>query len=149
MFKGIKDTWKKSEAAVIVQNLLQMQYDAGRFGDDPASSANTLIASLWDKTPHRFDGRFGQRPHKLSVAAAAFANAIRVLGHRNENSMIFSICLGNILNEVNANGSLYPLSRLDDEILTESAIVLQAVADEFSQDPLFDKIASMLDESST
>lgn len=93
LFGGIKDTYKKSEAAVVVQNLLEMQQKSGLFDSDPASSATSLVDAVWTKNPHIFDGRFGQRPHKISLAASAFSNAIEVLEVGNPNSDCFTMCL--------------------------------------------------------
>jgi hypothetical protein len=136
MFKAIKNTYKKSEAAVIVQNLLEMQYNAGIFTEDPHKSANTLIQSAWDKNPHLYDGRFGQRPHKLPFAIHALANAISVLGINNTNSNCFSICLANALNEALVNGELYPFNTLDQKLLNEAATIMQRQAEEFEQSDL-------------
>lgn len=69
LFGGIKNTYKKSEAAVVVQNLLEMQVKAGMVDLDPASTATKLIDAVWTDSPHMFDGRFGQRPHKISAAS--------------------------------------------------------------------------------
>lgn len=56
LFGGVKDTYRKSEAAVVVQNLLETQQKGGLFDSDPASSATTLVDAVWTKTPHLFDG---------------------------------------------------------------------------------------------
>ena len=79
LFRGIKSTYKKSEAAVVVQNLLEHQAKAGLFNLDPASIATKLVAAAWKQKPDVFDGLFGQRPHKITVAAFAFANGMYLL----------------------------------------------------------------------
>ena len=121
LFKGIKSTYKKSEAAVIIQNLMDIQIAAGLCELDPAKTSNRLVAEVWDGSPHFFDGRFGQRPHKLSVVAAALANAIEELGFENRHTNTFAICLGQVLNEATTKASLYPFNKLDDDLLTTSA----------------------------
>ena len=140
LFGGIKDTFKKSEAAVIVQNLLEMQQKSGLFDNDPASSATTLVDAVWTKNPHLFDGRFGQRLHKISLAASAFSNAIDVLEVGNPNSNCFAMCLGNILNEVSVNGKLYPLNNLDMDLLDTAAKTFTRISEEFAASPLGQEI---------
>ena len=77
MFRGIKNTYKKSEAAVIVENLLQLRKTEGAFYGDPASEANNLIKFVYEKNPERFNGNRGLRPHKLTFAVQALANALK------------------------------------------------------------------------
>ena len=144
LFGGIKNIYKKSEAAVVVQNLLEMQQKSDLFENDPASSAISLVDAVWTKNPHLFDGRFGQRPHKISVAASAFANAIDVLQVGNPNRNCFTLCSGNILNEVSVNGKLYPLSNLDMELLDSAAKTFTRVWEEFAASPLVQEINSLL-----
>ena len=81
-FGGINNTLKKAEAAVIVQNLLEIQVKAGTLPVDSKvlyELSKKLINSAWEEKPDIFGGSFGQRPYKISVAAAAFACGIRVL----------------------------------------------------------------------
>lgn len=113
MLRGIKDTYKKSEADVIVQNLLQLRIDEGSFYDDAAKSANFLIKPVWEKSPEYYDGKRGQRPHKLSFAASAFANAIAVLPEGSRNTLVFMACLEQLMQEVEANHNFYPFNSLD------------------------------------
>lgn len=147
LFGGIKDTFKKSEAAVIVQNLLEMQQKSGLFDNDPASSATSLVDAVWTKNPHLFDGRFGQRPHKISLAASAFSNAIDVLKVGNPNSNCFAMCLGNILNEVSVNGKLYPLNNLDMDLLDTAAKTFTRISEEFAASPLGQEIDDLMNQN--
>ena len=147
LFKGIKNTYKKSEAAVLVQNLLEMQAKVGIFNEDPASSATLLVDAVWMKTPHLFDGRFGQRPHKLSLAAASFSNAIQGLKIGSSNSNVFVVCLGNVLNEVEVNGRLYPLNSLDMEILEGAMSVMIEASEAFEQSPMGQEMSKFFKDS--
>lgn len=144
LFGGVKDTYKKSEGAVVVQNLLEMQKRGGLFDSDPASTATSLVDAVWAKNPHLFDGRFGQRPHKISLAASAFSNAIEDFEHGNMNSHCFAMCLGNILNEVSVNGKLYPLNSLDTDLLDTAAQTFTQFSEKFATSPLGHKIDDFL-----
>jgi len=128
LFSGIKSTYKKSEAAVVVQNLLEHQAKAGLFELEPASLANKLVATVWDQKPDVFDGKFGQRPHKITVAASALANGIHLFGDDDPNGYALILSLGNILSELEVNGRLYPLNSLDLKLLEDAASTFAGIA---------------------
>lgn len=116
LFGGIKSNWKKSEAAAIIQNLLEISQKMGIFDYDPAKIANSLVAEVWEARPDVFDGKFGQRPHKLSIAAIALTCGIRTAKESEYQRGLF-IALGRILGEVSLNGSLYPFNSIDESFL--------------------------------
>lgn len=123
LFSGIINNWKKSEAAAIIQNLLEIsQKNMGAFGfsPDPAQTATSLIQSAWEAMPHVFSGEFGQRPHKLATAAIALAYGIQHTTDE-DNRAHFLIALGSILNEVEANGSFYPFNSIDERLLVNAS----------------------------
>lgn len=112
-FSGIKSTFKKSEAAVVVQNLFEIQAKAGIFQHDPAKIATHLVASVWDQKPDIFDGKFGVRPHKLAVAAVALGNGFYVFESERPLRASCLIALGEILKTIGVNGSLFQFSNVD------------------------------------
>ncbi len=120
LFGSVKSNWKKSEAATVVQNLLEHQAKYGFFTSDPAKTATLLIAKVWDSKPDIFNGKFGQRPHKLSVAAIALSSAVDNLSPQNDDYSSLVIALGNLLQEWETNGTLYPLNSIDNELLKTS-----------------------------
>lgn len=117
LFSGIKDTYKKSEAAVVIQNLLEIQAKIGYFGDDPEKSATALIQSAWDEKPDIFSGKFGQRPHKLAVAAIALSRGISISRQDEPHRMALFASLGKVLAEAHTNASFYPFNNLDSTLL--------------------------------
>jgi hypothetical protein len=147
LFSGIKSTYKKSEAAVVVQNLLEHQANVGLFDLDPAKLANKLVEIVWDSKPDVFDGKFGQRPHKITVAASALANGIELFddGDLNRNALVLS--LGNILSELETNGRLYPLNSLDHQLIEASMSIFAEIAQEFSESPLAGEIDEFMSAS--
>ncbi|EJM69954.1 hypothetical protein [Pseudomonas sp. GM55] len=140
LFSGIKSTYKKSEAAIVVQNLLEQQAKVGIFDLDPARFAKKLIEIIWNSKPDVFDGKFGQRPHKLAVAASALSNGIALfeVGSLNRGAVILS--LGNIISEVETNGGHYPLNSLDHHLLENSILVFAKATQEYSELPLKNEI---------
>lgn len=135
LFGAIKSTYKKSEAAVVVQNLLEHQAKVCGFDLDPATLANKLVELVWNSKPDVFDGKFGQRPHKITVAASALANGILLL-EDNVNRDALVLSLGNILTEIQTNGRLYPLNSLDHQLLEGTASVFSEIAQKFSRSSL-------------
>ena len=127
LFGGIKSNYKKSEAAVVVQNLLE-RYEL--FDLNPASMANKLVAALWEEKPDIFNGKFGQRPHKLTVAAAALANGIHLFEKSDLNRSVLALSLGAILSDLEINGRLYPLNSIDHQLLEAAASIFAEIVSE-------------------
>ena len=131
-FSAIKSTYKKSEAAVVVQNLLEYQAGNGDFDLDPVSYANTLVSAVWDQKPDVFDGKFGQRLHKITVAALALANGANRLEERDPNWQALVLSLGKILSELEINGRLYPLNSLDHQLLESATSIFANIANDYT-----------------
>lgn len=136
LFSGIRNIYKKSEASVVIWNLLEHQANVGLFNQDPAKLANKLVQNAFESKPDIFGGRFGQRPHKLAVAAFALANGIELFhdGDLNRHAIILS--LGYILSELEINGRLYPFNSLDHVLLESSMSIFTDTAQELSESPI-------------
>lgn len=120
-FSGIKSTFKKSEAAVVVQNLFEIQAKVGIFQYDPAKIATHLVAHVWDQTPDIFEGKFGVRPHKLAVAAVALGNGFFVFEADASLRASCLVALGEILKTIGVNGELFQFNNVDHKLF-ESAM---------------------------
>lgn len=126
LFSAVKDTYCKSEAAVVVQNLLTMQFDARIFNGDPAKEANKLVGNVWDFKPDVFSGGFGKRPHKITIAACALAFGIPKYKSTDTNRSALLISLGNVLSEIEKNGRLYGLNPIDMTLIEDAFVVFKA-----------------------
>lgn len=144
LFSGFKNTLKKSEAAVIVQNLLQIQVNAGLLDRDPAKLATTLVETAWTSKPDIFNGSFGQRPFKLSVAAMSLGMGIKDFANDEDTRNALILSLGNIFSELEVNGRLYPLNGIDEELLNASMIIFKDATEEMLSSPLVSEIDDML-----
>ena len=133
LFSGIKSTLKKSEAAVLVQRLLEHQADFGSFTLDPARLATELVQRVWELEPDIYNGKFGQRPHKITVATTALANGIDLFDNDDLNKNALALSLGSLFSELETNGRLYPLNSLDHQLLETSAEVFMKFSQEFSE----------------
>ena len=131
IFGSIKSVYKKSEAAVVAENLLVMQANSGVLELDPGKLASDLVEAVWNTKPDVFDGKFGQRPHKIIVAASALAHGIEAFDADDFNRNALILSLGTILSEMEKNRRLYPLNSLDHQLLDESISVYSAVATDF------------------
>lgn len=129
LFGGLKNTYYKSEAAVIVQNLLQIQKNAHFLTADASKLANELVTAVWDRKPDVFSGKFGQRPHKIVTAAAALAIGVIVRDDTDPDRAAILLSLGNVLSELEVNGRLYPLNSVDEELLEGALRVFKMEAD--------------------
>tara|TARA_R110000851_G_scaffold226470_2_gene379303 strand:+ start:658 stop:1320 length:663 start_codon:yes stop_codon:yes gene_type:complete len=118
LFNGIKSAYKKSEAILVVKKLLEHKARIGLFYLEPSSLAESLVEVEWSSKPDIYNGKFGQWPHKISVAASALANGIWSISEPNKSAIILS--LGDIFAELEVNRRLFPLNSLDDELLESS-----------------------------
>jgi len=147
MLGWFKNTLHKSHGAVVAQNLIEMHAKTLWIDIDAHATATRLVAEAWDDNPDLFDGRYGQRPHKISVAAAALSRPF-VLGIENREKLnLFAMCIGSILAELEKQGNRYPLSGLDHEILQAAGRHFEAYAEEFEASPLSQEIDSLLNQT--
>ena len=116
IFSGIKSTFKKTEASIVIQNLFEIQGRAGLFQYDSSKIANQLISHVWEQTPDIFDGKFGVRPHELSVAAVALGNGFYVFHKDSSLRASCLIALGEILKTIGVNGALFPFNNVDHRL---------------------------------
>ncbi|MHA7809678.1 MAG: hypothetical protein ACX933_07735 [Marinobacter adhaerens] len=144
ILNGLRNTVEKSKAAVVVQNIL---------GEHPAEMrmmggiknhktlATNLVENVWDQQPDVFSGKFGQRPHKITVAATAFGHELdRIVNYQPSYHkgyfLVLNMSLGMILEELEKNGRLYPLNSLDKEILGVTINLYEEVTKDLTDDPM-------------
>lgn len=132
LFSGIKNNMRKSEAAVVLQNIFEFQSQAGGFdGIDPATLATKLVSTAWDARPEVFDGSVGGvRPNKLSIALYSLANALDSL---SPDSRLREYCIApfvRLIAEVQQNGALYSFNSVDNYLLEPCFVVYQKLESE-------------------
>lgn len=143
LFSGIKNTYKKSEAAVIVQNLLEELKQNGLFDSDPAIVANKLVEAAWETRPDVFSGKYGERPHKLSLAAYSLANAIDKLDRDSRTRATLQIPFGQLMREIVRNAKSYPFNEVDHILLSGAAQLFDQLTAEMHEDPLSKEMPEM------
>ena len=136
LFSGIKNNYKKSEAAVVIQNMLEELKRMGFFDSNPAKVANMMVESAWQSRPDVFCGNYGERPHKLVVAAYSFAYAIESLKRDSQTRTTLGIPFGKLMAELLENGKMYPFNKIDYVLLDRAGGVFQKLLQEMESDPL-------------
>ncbi len=126
--KGIVNTWKKLEAAVVVQNLLEKEEFLDKLDRPIKDLANYLVGVAWAKREVMMNGRHSLRLYKASIAAIALAEGLEKItpGHPNWLTMLRS--LTTLMEEMEANSSHYPLSDIDQRFLGKAAETLNVMA---------------------
>lgn len=122
---GINNLLKKTEAAVIVQNTLEDMVVSVGYQGDPAKVANLLVSNVWNNRPDIYSGKLGRRPHKVSIAIAAFAGGLT--GWRDQlhhGHPALALGLAKLLKDANEYADLYDLGMVDEVIIGQSADVL-------------------------
>jgi hypothetical protein len=145
-FKGIKDNYKKSEAAVVIQNLLEEASRMDMFPGNAAKTANLLVGGAWDELGEVLDGRRGLRPHKIAVAAISIARAIELEDANKafSPSHTLAFCLSKILAEVGQNGVLYPLNPLDMKLLNMAGETFSQFASATESSPIGQEVSDLM-----
>ena len=147
IFGGIKNTIKKTEAELILENLLKIQFKAFYIHENPSRLAEKLVSEVWQSQPDVFDGKFGQRPFKLTAAAAALSYAIKRLDKDNPNRVALIMSLGNLFSELEVNEKLYPLNSLDHKLLEESLGVLKLEMSEILNSSPYGGVVSQFEDT--
>lgn len=116
IFSGIKNNVRKSEAAVVVQNLLEIQQRKGFPVTDPGTLANLIVGGAWAEKPHLFDGSQRQRPHKITIAAVSLARYCEMPQSVADRDAVLS-ALAMALDELHNNASRYDLRDSDVKLI--------------------------------
>ena len=125
LFGSIKTKWKMSEAAVVVEKLLERQVQWGWVELDPLTTANKLVHCVWMENPKLYSGGFGQRPHRLTIAAVALARGIQIIPEGDKVLATYAFALGEVISAYDANGSLYRLSEMDHTLMANAIKVYE------------------------
>lgn len=110
MFSRLKTMWRLNEGAAALQNLLVQHACPGA-----KDLAYRWVAEVNAQRPDLFSGHFGQRPHRISIAAVALAQGF--LPRYEQVEAFAHRAMGTLLTEVAANGRLYPFNGMDHRLL--------------------------------
>jgi hypothetical protein len=131
-FSGISNTYRRSEASLIVNNLLQIQKNTGTFSLDVESWARKLVDFSWDANPRLYEGKLSPKPHKIAIAATAFAYGSRLFVDDNDfNKKALFLSLGSLLSDVQKNSYLYGFKTVDQQLISAATVVFEDYVTKF------------------
>ena len=101
LFFGIRATARKSQAAVLVQNLLETRARETNLGARPADLANKLVGITWERNPQWF-GPNRPLPNKFVLAACALSSGANAMAQMQNRSVELAVmgCLADVLKEI-------------------------------------------------
>ena len=149
LLSGVWSNFKKSEAAVVVQNLLALEAENGLFDGDAAAAARELVQNAWDRRPDLFEGKLGVRPDKLAIAATAFSDAVGKQAPSGDFDPVHLLCLGRILEAVDRKGAALRLSGLDFDLLDAAAETFRKAEEQLAAAPIGRDIDELLERCQT
>lgn len=143
LFSGFKDTLAKSQAAVVIQNLLEKHQDFVGLEASPAALANKMVEVTWRSSADLFDGKkSGKRAHKVAIAAYALAAGAHGASEKGNERFetAFLICLGEILRAVEASPRSFQFHDIDHSLLARAMEIFV----ERSTDPKYAAVDAFL-----
>jgi len=126
MLRGLKDTYRKSEAAVYIQNIFELQKEHGRLIADPAKAANRIVNSGWSVAAPLM-GK-SMRPHKLTLAAFSVAVSLREVPLTSGSFVPLLIALDFLLEGIETNIDLEPFEPIDMTLIRQAVSVYKLKA---------------------
>lgn len=142
MLSAFHSRFRKSQAAVVIENILSDVVEIPLEQITFSAMANNLIRRVWESNPDLFDGKLGQRPHKLTVAACAMASGLECFERNSTNYRVLLLSLGVAINEIRANGQSYKFSPTDTVLLNFSYSIFDRETEKAAESPLGRSLAS-------
>ena len=133
----------KSQAAVVIQNLLEKHQELTGLSASPAALANKLVEVTWRSSSELFDGKIsGKRAHKVTIAAHSLAAAAYGASKKGNEQLevVFSLCLGEILRAIESSPQSFELSEVDFQLLAR----VREVFVELANDPKHSAVDQLL-----
>jgi len=126
MFGRFKNAWLQAKASTLIQNALKEYKNLNPlFSADIEKSGFVFVKNVWDDRPDVFEGKFGQKPHKIVVATRALAKATQEITDESRNKLGVVWAFAYFLEEIEVNGRLYPFNSLDWQLIEESKEVFK------------------------
>lgn len=120
LFFGLRANARKAQAAVLVQNLLELISKRTDLGAAPGEMANKLVALVWDRNPQWF-GPNRPLPNKFVLAACALSSGAHAMRQVQRPAQQFAMMwgLGEVLKEIDAQLSFnnLQLTELDKHLV--------------------------------
>lgn len=136
---SIANTWRMSEAAAVVQKLLEFHGSGTNTEKNAAKIANQLVQRVYDARPELVKGRMGTRPHKASLAAAALGVGIEKLSPSHHQRPHVLDALQDLLTGIAENPHQFAFSLVDHALIEAASQVLI----DSNADPLLNELMEL------
>lgn len=134
LFSFFPNLLAKSKASIILENLLTIQKEKYNFDDNISKISQELINQVFESMPDVYEGKFGVRPHKVTVAIAALAEGLNKINVDNKLFSPYLLSLATALNDVEINSGFYSFTNIDYTLISTSIKVFEKKANEFEHE---------------
>ena len=129
LFTEIGNIWAKSNSAIIVENYLR-QHEPSLPPEDSKAMASICVNKSWEIYPDVFDGKYGQRPHKIVIALVGMTQVINSTERNHQSFQLMLLSTVNLYRDILANSELLPLKNIDYKMIeTITPIIEDEIAD--------------------
>lgn len=120
MLGWVRNTVKKSKAAVIVQNLFEGLPTPWVIPFPRAKFANMLVEATWSDHPQLFDTSVSASLHPVAIAALTLGNGLEAFADNSVIRPALKGSLGRLLTDVESSPWRYSFNGLDLALLDEA-----------------------------
>lgn len=116
IFTRFGNIWAQSNAAIVAENMLLLsEPDLDRAVSKEFSKI--CINKAWEIYPDVFNGRYGQRPHKIITALVGMAQVLNSTERNHSYFKLLLLATSKLFQEIEKNRSLYPFKSIDYKMI--------------------------------
>ena len=119
MLGWIAKTYRMSEAAVIVQTVLEQVAPASLSSYSPKDLSSKLVARTWQSRLDLFEGKNHPNLNRIAIAAVSLASGLQFFPEDNDADFI-CLALGQLLLDLHQNGHKYSFNAADHRVIAAS-----------------------------
>mgnify|MGYP005988624429 CR=1 FL=1 len=134
LFSFFPNLLAKAKASIIVENLLIIQNERFNFDNNISKTSQELINQVFESMPDVYEGKFGVRPHKVTIAISALAEGLNKINVENKLFTPYLLSLATALNEVEINSGFYSFTNIDYTLIDTSVKIFEKKANEFEHE---------------
>ena len=119
LFDFGKSVVRRTEAVLVVQQILEAgSRNFVSISGEPKKIAHELVATVWSSEPDMFSGKLtGTSPNRLSIAAIALANGLKMHGSDSRMGIALAVALGTVLGQVKPQGAALGITKVDEHLI--------------------------------
>ncbi|MEM1235296.1 MAG: hypothetical protein AAGH70_14335 [Pseudomonadota bacterium] len=113
---GVKNAYKKAEAAAIIETILESPEIARLSPHSPKLKANEIIQNCWARGSHLLNGSQAPRPSRFAFAAVALSDAVKFDRGTVDDKLYLMLSIRTLLDGVAEVPDKAVKSRLDEKL---------------------------------